>query len=95
MAEYVDAFSSIKDLVSTIAIIIGALSALFIYYRHAPVIQPKIIATWLDDKKPYLNINLQVHNKSKVRLNKPSFLFRVIEFELPQRGKQIDPLSNN
>jgi hypothetical protein len=76
----------ISDLITIIAIVIGAFIAFFVYFQFAPVIRLSIIPTWIDAQKEYLTVRFQIENKSRVRLYKPVGRIQVLHYAVPPGG---------
>ena len=74
--------SVIKDLLTILALIVGSIIALFIYYHFAPVVNLRIIPTWYGETKQILVLRFEIENKSRVRLSRPIVRIQVLEQEL-------------
>jgi len=75
-----------RDVVTILVLVIGPLVALFVYFQLAPVLELKIIPTWVDEKKHLLLIRFQIENKSRVRLYSPKGKIQVLEYKVQPGG---------
>ena len=81
-----DIVSVIKDIVSLLAVVIGALVVLFVYFQFAPVLSLRIAPTWIGKKRSLLLIRIEVENKARVRLHSPKGKIQVLKYSLPAQG---------
>lgn len=58
--------SLVKDILTILAILIGALVSFFIYFNFSPVIEIKMIDSWIDNN--LLILRIEIKNISKVRV---------------------------
>lgn len=71
----------LKDIVTLLAILVGSLAAIFIYFQLAPTVRLTITPTWADDLKEYLLVRFQIENMSRVRLNQPRGKIQILEYD--------------
>lgn len=71
-----------RDILAILALLIGALAGLFIFFQLAPVAQLRILPRWSDDTHQFLIIRLEVENRSRVRILRPSGRFQILEYAL-------------
>jgi len=57
---------SLRDFILIIVVIIGSFISIFIYLKFAPIVQIKIIDSWIDDE--LLILRIEIENISKVRV---------------------------
>jgi hypothetical protein len=82
-----------QDLVTslaTLAVLISAGVALFLFFQLAPVLSLRISPAWTDDTRQYLTIRFEVENKSRVRVSNPVIRMQVLEQPLSGGGALSD-----
>ena len=77
-----DTVGLLKDIITLLALGIGSLAAIFIYFQLAPTVNLKILPTWADNAKEHLVIRFEIENKSKVRLNRPRGKIQILEYTI-------------
>jgi hypothetical protein len=78
--SFVEIISLTKDVVTLLALLMGAAISLFIFFQFAPVLELRILPTWTDESKQFLVIKFEVENKSRVRANKPRGQVQILEY---------------
>jgi hypothetical protein len=78
--SFAEVISLTKDIVTLLALFIGAAVGLFIFFQFAPVLELRILPTWIDESKQFLVLKFEVENKSRVRANRPSGQIQVLEY---------------
>lgn len=73
---------TVKDLISILALLVGPVVALFVYFQFAPVLELKIIPTWVDGPRQFLLVRFQIENKSRVRFYSPKGRIQVLEYKI-------------
>jgi hypothetical protein len=77
----------IRDILAILALLIGALAGLFIFFQLAPVAQLRILPRWGDEAQQFLIIRLEIENRSRVRILRPAGRFQILEYALkPDRA---------
>jgi len=78
----VDITGLIRDIVTILALLLGGLVGIFIFFQLAPVIHLSITPTWIDDVKQFLLIRFEIENKSRVRATRPRGQIQVLEHKV-------------
>ena len=78
--SFAELISLAKDIVTLLALLMGAAISLFIFFQFAPVLELRILPTWTDDSKQFLVVKFEVENKSRVRANKPRGQIQILEY---------------
>jgi hypothetical protein len=78
--SFAEVISLAKDIVTLLALLMGAAISLFIFFQFAPVLELRILPTWTDDSKQFLVVKFEVENKSRVRANKPRGQIQILEY---------------
>ena len=81
-----DVISIVKDIVTMLAVLIGATMAVFVYFQLAPVLQLRILPRWSDENKQHLILRFEIENKSRVRAYKPWGQIQVLKHEIGQES---------
>jgi len=81
-----DTVGLLKDIVTLLALLIGSLAAVFIYFQFAPTVVLRILPTWADDSRQHLLVRFEIENKSKVRLNRPKGKIQILEYDIGNSG---------
>lgn len=74
-----EVISLVKDIATLLALLIGAVVGLFVFFQLAPVLELRILPSWTDETKQFLILKFQVENKSRVRVHRPRGLIQVLE----------------
>ena len=72
----------LRDILVIVALLIGALAGLFIFFQLAPVAQLRILPRWSDETQQFLIVRLEIENRSRVRIVRPTGHFQVLEYAL-------------
>ena len=70
----------VKDIVTLLTVVIGAVVVLFVYFQFAPVLSLRISPTWVDNQKELLLVRFELENKARVRLHNPKGRIQVLEY---------------
>jgi hypothetical protein len=81
--EWVKTIEMVGNLITALALFIGAGLAVFVFSRLAPVLNLRIIPSWAGDKSRWVILRLEVENKSRVRIHKQSICLQVLEYRVP------------
>ena len=81
-----DIVSLSRDLVTLLAVVIGVIAGLFIFFQLAPVLALRISPSWTDETKQFLIIRYEVENKSRVRVHRLTGQVQMFEHTLRQGG---------
>ena len=82
----VDVISIVKDVITVLAVLIGAAMAVFVYFQLAPVLQLRILPRWSDENKQHLILRFEIENKSRVRAYEPWGRIQVLKHEIRQES---------
>ena len=78
----IDITALIRDILAILALLIGALAGLFIFFQLAPVAQLRILPRWSDETQQFLIVRLEIENRSRVRILRPTGHIQVLEYAL-------------
>ena len=84
--EFTDLIGLMSDIALIIAILIGALLAVFIFVQFAPKLKLRILPHWVDKSKGLLLLRLEVENHSRIRVKKDKILLQILEHEFSAQG---------
>jgi hypothetical protein len=76
----------IKDILTILAIFVGAIAALFIFFQLAPVLTLRIFPAWTDKSQQFLLVRYEVANNSRVRIKRLGGGVQIFEHGLHQGG---------
>jgi hypothetical protein len=76
----------IADVVTVLAVVIGGVMAVFVYFQLAPVLQLRILPRWSDESKQHLVLRFEIENKSRVRMNSPWGQIQVLKHRVEPAG---------
>lgn len=79
---YGDLTSFLALVISSLALLVGAIIAVFVYVRFAPTLHLRIIPRWADKGRQFVILRIEVENKSNIRVWKKLIQLQVLEHKI-------------
>lgn len=79
-----ETIKAVADLITIFAILIGGVTAIFVYFQLAPVLQLRILPRWEGKDKQHLIIRFEIENKARVRVYRPWGRIQVLKYKTGQ-----------
>ena len=80
----IESVSLVKDIVTLLVLVVGSVTAVFVCFQLAPVLNLRILPRWEDDSKRFLVLKFEVENKSRVRVYSPKGRIQVLRHRVKE-----------
>ena len=91
MNDFPQFLSVVADILTIIALIIGATFGVFVSVQYAPFVKLRIIPKWMGEgnDSDRVILRLEIENVSRVRINNQHIYLQVLEYKLPDNPSVV------